>query len=478
MTTSATLSLPTLVIGPESGGRSFRTLARSAELALDPVAQARLTEVPLALAEWAGHNEAACMARLPLSPQYSLLLRAKNFGMGSGGYLAFAHAVILPTGQVRAAGALAGEILALVPEPDGAIRFAEALLGWTPPPPSPPGFTRDWAQLGLEWSRTALFVPAEYELESVLDSVLAAADIEAWATTLFLRTESILPQDIFSLFVLPDSQRLPKSWPHVIALVTPRGLQGEALTVPDSWQTWQAIQMLADKSPARQSALRNAVLQPPNFRDDADAFKQLKGILRRTVDALDVPATRDFLRELIQASRVMPGPILPGLTQDAVEFVMSRTRPAEARLYLSEFARHGGLSLPYIRKLYLAPGVAGQLDSFEFKRLLAAGYCDDLLADAAPLERVDDLAPWQLPELAAALEAMPRPHGESADYLILDLLLRMMKKTGNDAGSLDRLAHTARDCLSLVRNTPGRTGAVQGLTRFVRAGNSYRNMRE
>ncbi len=464
--------LPTLVIGPESGGRGFRVLARSGDLTLDATAQSRLTELPLAVAEWGGHGEASFAARLPLSPQYSIVLRGRNFGMGSGGHLAYANAVIVPTGAAHAAGLRGGDVMDRLPEPDGSADFASRPLAVTPGGAPVPALVRDWAKLGLDYSHVCLFVPGDYDPGQILASLLAGADVDAWATTLYLRTESIRPAEIFSLLVLPDTQRLPQSWPHEIAVVTPGDVERENTAPPEAWQAWQFLQEMSAASRQWQAALTAATLQTPNFRDDG-AVNQLRGILRRTVSKLDFDASLGYLLGLTQASVRGNNGVLTDLAGDLAEFTVSRANVVDAGKYLTAFARHGFLRLPYIRPLYRAPRVLPRLEPFAFRRLLDANFADDLLDDTEAREMLRELQPWQRTDLAAWLTAPETPNAEDYSFLLLDLaLLEAQARAG--AAPPDLLRPAMRQCLDRVRSAASPAESQHNMLRLLRAGNRYK----
>ncbi|HVZ30760.1 MAG TPA: hypothetical protein VG839_10230 [Asticcacaulis sp.] len=465
------LALPALVIGPESGGRGFRVLAQSETVPLDAAAQARLAEVPLALAEWAGHDEPGFIACLPLSAQYSLMLRGKNFGMGSGGYLAFANALLIPATPQTAA--LKGyELLPLLSEPDGTPAFAQKPALFDPARPVAAPMVRNWSGLGLEWARRALFVPQNQDVEQVTASVLAASErpVEAWATTLYLRTENLRPAEIFTLFVLPDTQKIPQNWPHRIAVATATGFQGDAATPPETWQAWQAIQSLSRAAPAWRAALQSAVLQPPNFLDDQAAVKQLKGIVFRTVAQLDAKTVLEYMSTFLLGAEQSRNMVLTAIGEELVAFVFSKASQDDIAYYLNHFARLDLLHLKGIRAAYQAPGVLPHIAQTEFRRLLPAGFADDLLANPDREARLQEMTPGQFADLAAYFAAREGLGSEDADYFTFNLLLVQAARDRGRVGSLDLI----RDAVQKYLRHAHGNGAARTLLRFVQLGNQYK----
>ena len=175
---------PTFVLGPESGGRGYRILASSS----GQVSGSWTIDLPMVLLNWGQlEREESFAAQLPLEDGGALVCRGKFFRRVALGPVAWLHAVHLAPELLEETFERTEQLLALIPEPDETLAFADAPLELASLPPPRRAL---WAGLNLAWTDRAIAVDPSVDLEAVLGAALASVDppeqrrrVSGWATT-------------------------------------------------------------------------------------------------------------------------------------------------------------------------------------------------------------------------------------------------------------------------------------------------------
>jgi hypothetical protein len=354
------IRLSTLLMGPQAGGRGYRVLASCDLPKLDPAAAAILNALPLVLAGWADTGEAQFAARIPLGEAAfpAMLLRARLVGQAVGGSIAYAQGVIATQADAAVLKGAVEAILPAIPMPDGSTDFAAQLLD-VEPGASMNAFAHPWAGLGLAWRDRLLLVPDAVEAEPLALSAIAALEpteqrsrIRGWATTGALRASGpFTPMRAFQLIAIGPGQARPGSH-YLPATVTPAGFNGDQVSAPPTWQTWQRIQALGDGEASLGPAVARLGWSPQSaeltphvlakmaaraihgaISDDNAAVWRL--ILRMTGKGQDpalVEAARELLCALIDTEPLPRAIALTGLWQRLPGEARSLLGPLDARL--------------------------------------------------------------------------------------------------------------------------------------------------
>lgn len=290
----ASIQIATAVIGPQSGGRGYRVLARGGAVEISPSADGRITEFALALAGWADEREPSAAALIPLDEDGGgwMLLRAAYLGAMPTGTVAFANCLILDSRCMHAIGGHAENLLPFIPLPDGSRDFAEepTIVSLAPSPPAP---RHDWTGLGLEWRDRIVVVPAAADVEPTLRSILGDitpigpdSRILGWSTTALLPSAGgFSAPRAFQLIVVNAAQGRPQGLPHLVATATQGRFEGERVELSPPALAWERFRSLGAGDAALERSLRSLRWSPAYF--DLAPAELLRGLAATVIGTVD-----------------------------------------------------------------------------------------------------------------------------------------------------------------------------------------------
>lgn len=280
----SSLSLPSFLIGPRAGGRSYGPLQTPSIVARSAAASDRLGDLALSLHRWSRSGETGFVCFLPLDEPQGLwaLIRGANLGASELGSVALARGVVLRTEDLQAIGWAPQRLLAALEAPTYAQAGAPAsaadvfALTAAPPPADWPGVAR----LAETLSHTDRLVAAggEDEAERLCGAILerrapSQPPIEGWsAGGLLQRNGRYDPAATFRLVVVAQPiAAVAAAFPeHQPAEFRDGRLGAADIADPRAWSAWQALFGAAAGAPRidPESEARLAALRwRPEFRD-------------------------------------------------------------------------------------------------------------------------------------------------------------------------------------------------------------------
>jgi hypothetical protein len=291
----STLTLPSFLIGPQAGGRSYGVLRAPGLVARSAAASDRLGDLALSLHRWSRSGEAGLVCFLPLDDGLWTLIRATNLGASELGSVALARGVILRTEDLDAIGWAAHRLMAALEPPSYALAGAPANAMETVSLAAPSPTRADESGIGqlaysLAHTDRLIEAPSDAEAESLLYAILEAAPrsaLEGWsAGGLLHRNGRFDPAATFRLVVVSQAAAgLAAAFPrHMSARLADDRLSSADIADPKSWAAWQALfgakaaeYRIDVESDARLAALR----WRPDFRD----LSPEEVVRRQTVEA-------------------------------------------------------------------------------------------------------------------------------------------------------------------------------------------------
>jgi hypothetical protein len=472
----ATLRIGRVVLGPQSGGRGYRVLERSAGTELPPEAEGRLNALPQALANWADTGDGAAAALIPLSDRHvpALLMRMAYFGAGTRGSVAYANGLVIDEAALRGTGGHPERLLDLIPMPERATDFAAAPLDATLEDERPPH--RDWSGFALEWRDRLLLVSGEEEIEPTLRSILnefplsAESRVRGWATTALLAPAgSFSPARDLQLIVVERDRKRPGGLHYLEAVGTPDGPKGYrdapvALTrAAAAWEKLKSIcsndRELAAAAPLLRWNQQDWSADPVDVlsRAAAAVARRLGGEAQmRLVIAMATPRGESDDRDFAAAARALFAGILavPDLTPQHMAFYLKA---------LADAPDEATSALPEPAPLLVREGTGRWLRGRAFERLVELGYAEalsDREGDPAPV-----LAGLNEDGLALLLER-PLPGA------VQSTLLRMLANGAAEAEPAWRESF-ARTLAGRLAAPPGRDERLLARHSVVRSAHRY-----
>jgi len=283
----ASLSLPSFLIGPRAGGRSYGLLKTPSAVARSTGAGDRLGDLALSLHRWSRSGETGLVCFLPLDETQGLwaLIRAVNLGESDLGSVALARGVVLRTEDLDAIDWAPQRLLAGLEAPTyaqaGAAANAADVFSLSD---ASPGAAIDDAPGARQVAHTLahtdrlISAPSDEEAERLLCAILESREpgqppLEGWsAGGLLQRNGRFDPAATFRLAVVAQPiVALAAAFPsHLPAEFRDGRLHSADVADPKSWSAWQALfgapagePRIDPESDARLAALRWA----PEFRD-------------------------------------------------------------------------------------------------------------------------------------------------------------------------------------------------------------------
>jgi hypothetical protein len=283
----SSLSLPSFLIGPRAGGRSYGLLKTPSAVARSTAASDRLGDLALSLHRWSRSSETGLVCFLPLDEAQGLwaLIRAANLGESDLGSVALARGVVLRSEDLEAIGWAPQRLLAGLEAPTyaqaGAAANAAEVFSLSDASSRPdideaPGVS----QVAHTLSHTDRLISAasDGEAERLLCAILDSRDpaqppLDGWsAGGLLQRNGRYDPAATFRLAVVAQPiAGVAAAFPaHLPAEWRDGRLHSADIADPKSWSAWQALfgaragaPGIDPESDARLAALRWA----PEFRD-------------------------------------------------------------------------------------------------------------------------------------------------------------------------------------------------------------------
>jgi hypothetical protein len=292
---AASLTLPSFLIGPQAGGRSYGLLRAPTLVARSAAASDRLGDLALSLHRWSRSGEAGLVCFLPLDEGLWALIRAAGLGASELGSVALARGVILREEDLEAIDWAAHHLMAGLEAPTYALAGAPANAMETVSLARPSPTRADASGIGqlaysLAHTDRLIETASDGEAESLLYAILDEAPrnaLEGWsAGGLLHRNGRFDPAATFRLVVVSQAVAGPApAFPrHMPARLADDRLSSADIADPKSWAAWQALfgVKAAEYRIDAESDTRLAALRwRPEFRD----LSPEEVVRRQTVEA-------------------------------------------------------------------------------------------------------------------------------------------------------------------------------------------------
>jgi hypothetical protein len=463
-----------LVSGPQSGGRGYRVLERSAGTDLSPDAEGRLNALPQALAHWADTADGPAVALIPLSDRHApaLLMRMAYFGAGTRGSVAYANGLLIDEAALRWTDGHPERLLTFLPMPESGTDFATAPLRLSRIDDQPPP-RRDWSGFALEWLDRLLLVTGEAEVEPTLRSILAefpltpASRVRGWATTgLLAPAGGFSPARDLQLLVVERSRPRADGLHYLSAPGTPegpKGYAGEALALTPAALAWEKFKTICARDSELAPALSemrwnqqdwNAKPVDVLSRAAATVARRLDGAAQmRLIVAMATPRGEADDGDFAAAARALLAAILaaPGLSAQHAAFYVKA---------LAEAPAAATSALPNLEPLLVQEGTGSWLRGRVFERLLELGYARALTSPSVDPERA--LTGLTEEGLAALLDRPMPP-------VLISTLLCKLSQSGDSDGQPTWRDAFARGLAARIAAPPGPDERALANWRTVRA---------
>ena len=289
------LTLPSFLIGPQAGGRSYGVLRAPGLVARSAAASDRLGDLALSLHRWSRSGEGGLVCFLPLDEGLWALIRAVNLGASELGSVALARGVILRTEDLDAIGWSAHRLMAGLEPPTYALAGAPANAMETVSLAAPPPARADESGIGqlaysLAHTDRLIETPSDAKAESLLYAILEAAPrnaLEGWsAGGLLHRNGRFDPAATFRLVVVSQAAAgLAAAFPrHMPARLADDRLSSADIADPKSWAAWQALFGVKARD-YRIDAACDARLAAARWRPEYRDLSPEEVVRRQTVEA-------------------------------------------------------------------------------------------------------------------------------------------------------------------------------------------------